>query len=512
MADPTLYLYTSLTAGSSHIITATSRLETILKANKIPFRALDVATDDKARSLWGRRSRGRKLPGLVKFGQVIGDLDQIEEWNEFGELHEQIESADDFLDGSAAPVNPNAISLRPEPAPGVANQLTPIQPAPGGIKKDPKATSATSSLASSETRHISITEPTALEREGRSPIATPSENPMTMTMRQLGAEAAARAKDRKTSGAIPKSVPVSSPSAKSDIPLSPPAATTDAKEREASDPSQAPEVTAAKAPAQLAAEGVKRTSVDKIEAASASTGNTTTSTSIDSDARKDSGPTSPGTASTEEQLLNLRRQSTQTAVPSKLAESVSAAPEGEPTENETPASDAIPKTDEDPKIDSDVEPPVAEANTDATPDGGRQTSSAQTAEPTDQASSDQPASKAAEVDAHAPAAASLNAPSSDLGSNPEEHIRDSSIVEADKSKVKEVEQSIKIDERPEEEAKSGVEDSTETSVSKPSETPKGSSTEVPETASKTVEDEEKLVEPQKGDAKDSEAATESVKD
>lgn len=72
MADPTLYLYTSLTAGSSHIITATSRLETILKANKIPFRALDCATDEKARTLWSRRARGRKLPGLVKFGQVIG--------------------------------------------------------------------------------------------------------------------------------------------------------------------------------------------------------------------------------------------------------------------------------------------------------------------------------------------------------------------------------------------------------------------------------------------------------
>ena len=70
--DPTLYLYTSLTAGSSHIITATSRLETILKANKIAFRALDVATDEKARMLWGRRSKGRKLPGLVKFGTVIG--------------------------------------------------------------------------------------------------------------------------------------------------------------------------------------------------------------------------------------------------------------------------------------------------------------------------------------------------------------------------------------------------------------------------------------------------------
>lgn len=71
-SDPTVYLYTSLTAGSSHIITATSRLETILKANKIPFRAIDVATDEKARMLWGRRSKGRKLPGLVRYGMIVG--------------------------------------------------------------------------------------------------------------------------------------------------------------------------------------------------------------------------------------------------------------------------------------------------------------------------------------------------------------------------------------------------------------------------------------------------------
>lgn len=70
--DPTLYLYTSLTAGSSHIITATSRLETILKANRIPFQALDVATDEKARMLWGRRAGKRKLPGLVRMGMLIG--------------------------------------------------------------------------------------------------------------------------------------------------------------------------------------------------------------------------------------------------------------------------------------------------------------------------------------------------------------------------------------------------------------------------------------------------------
>lgn len=70
--DPTLWLYTSLTSGSSHIVTATSRLETILKANKIPFRALDVATDEKARMLWGRRAGKRKLPGLVRMGMVVG--------------------------------------------------------------------------------------------------------------------------------------------------------------------------------------------------------------------------------------------------------------------------------------------------------------------------------------------------------------------------------------------------------------------------------------------------------
>ena len=70
--DPRLFLYTSLTAGSSHIITATSRLETILKANRIPFQAIDTATDERARRLWQRRAGKRKLPGLVKEGFVVG--------------------------------------------------------------------------------------------------------------------------------------------------------------------------------------------------------------------------------------------------------------------------------------------------------------------------------------------------------------------------------------------------------------------------------------------------------
>lgn len=69
--DGRVFLFTSLTAGSSHIITATSRIETILNANRIPFLAIDTATNESARRLWGRRAAGKKLPGLVKEGFVI---------------------------------------------------------------------------------------------------------------------------------------------------------------------------------------------------------------------------------------------------------------------------------------------------------------------------------------------------------------------------------------------------------------------------------------------------------
>ena len=75
MADSTnatLYLYTSLSSGSSHVVTATARLETILRSHRIPFQAIDLATDEQARRLWGRRANGRTLPGLVRTGSVLG--------------------------------------------------------------------------------------------------------------------------------------------------------------------------------------------------------------------------------------------------------------------------------------------------------------------------------------------------------------------------------------------------------------------------------------------------------
>jgi hypothetical protein len=66
-----LFLFTSLTAGSSHIVTATSRIETILRANRIPFTYIDTATNEGAKKLFQRRARGKKLPLLVKEGFVI---------------------------------------------------------------------------------------------------------------------------------------------------------------------------------------------------------------------------------------------------------------------------------------------------------------------------------------------------------------------------------------------------------------------------------------------------------
>ncbi|KAL4958357.1 hypothetical protein BDW69DRAFT_179763 [Aspergillus filifer] len=157
MSDSTLYLYTSLTAGSSHIITATSRLETILKANKIPFRAIDVATDDAARKLWGRRSKGKKLPGLVKYSTIVGDLEQIEEWNEFGELRMQINSIQDDFDNIPA-------TSYPQPT-----------------------TSGSTTAAAPKTSTIKIQDPPEKE--------TQKDDSITIALRQAGEEAAAKAKE-----------------------------------------------------------------------------------------------------------------------------------------------------------------------------------------------------------------------------------------------------------------------------------------------------------------------------
>ncbi|KAI9819597.1 MAG: hypothetical protein M1827_007047 [Pycnora praestabilis] len=198
--DPALYLYTSLTAGSSHIITATSRLETILKANKIPFLALDVATDEKARMLWGRRAGKRKLPGLVKMGMVVGDLEEVEEWNEYGELKDNIGP----VPGSMA-------------TPSASAQVTPSKPS-----LQPSVSTPLDNKEESKPAGVTGGVPT----------------PFNAAMRQVGEEAAQKAKQSKTKSsneAIAQKTPSMPPASgetmatlDNSAPIPPPSGTTDA--------------------------------------------------------------------------------------------------------------------------------------------------------------------------------------------------------------------------------------------------------------------------------------------
>lgn len=180
--DPTLYLYTSLTSGSSQIVTATSRLETILKANKISFQALDVATDEKARMLWGRRAGKKKLPGLVRMGMIVADLPEVEDWNEYGEVKDNL-------------------SFASAPSTTASTTNTPSKPPPttSAPPNTPQAlpTAPTSSPQPSAASPTSPTKPT-------SPLSLGStESPLTAQMRQLGIEAAKKAGDAKAKARAP---------------------------------------------------------------------------------------------------------------------------------------------------------------------------------------------------------------------------------------------------------------------------------------------------------------------
>ncbi|KAK9375331.1 uncharacterized protein V1513DRAFT_457983 [Lipomyces chichibuensis] len=91
--DSKVYIYTSFTGGGMfgrNIMTATNRLQLILRSNNIGFEIIDVATNEQAKKLWGRSSKGKKLPGIVKGKDIVGNYEDIEEANEFGEVQQLI--------------------------------------------------------------------------------------------------------------------------------------------------------------------------------------------------------------------------------------------------------------------------------------------------------------------------------------------------------------------------------------------------------------------------------------
>lgn len=68
----TIWLFVSLSTGNRNMVSNMGRIERILKANKVPFVPIDVATDQKAMQLWRRRANGRLLPGVIKDGDIVG--------------------------------------------------------------------------------------------------------------------------------------------------------------------------------------------------------------------------------------------------------------------------------------------------------------------------------------------------------------------------------------------------------------------------------------------------------
>ncbi|CCH43931.1 Mediator of DNA damage checkpoint protein 1 [Wickerhamomyces ciferrii] len=91
LKDEPVYLYTSLAGGGFHMPHRTNRLATILTGNQIPFTYRDLGTDEEARNVWRRYSRGRLLPAVVRGkDDIIGNFQEIDEANEEYRVRELI--------------------------------------------------------------------------------------------------------------------------------------------------------------------------------------------------------------------------------------------------------------------------------------------------------------------------------------------------------------------------------------------------------------------------------------
>lgn len=91
LKNESVYLYTSLAGGGFHMPTRTNKLATILTGNRIPFTYRDLGTDEQARNVWRRYSRGRTLPAVVRGkDDIIGNWEEIEEANEDYRVRELI--------------------------------------------------------------------------------------------------------------------------------------------------------------------------------------------------------------------------------------------------------------------------------------------------------------------------------------------------------------------------------------------------------------------------------------
>ena len=113
------------------------------------------------------------------------DLEQVEDWNEHGELEDQIEDAIDIF--GDVPISATTAEAQ---AADAARREQQRQQAAGGSAQ---------ARTASETRHISISEPGRHDSDARKPSQSEgkTDSPLNMAMRQAGAEAAKKAGEKK---------------------------------------------------------------------------------------------------------------------------------------------------------------------------------------------------------------------------------------------------------------------------------------------------------------------------
>lgn len=88
--QPEVFLYTSFCSGTHYIPSDTNRMAHILSSYDIKFQYVDLATNERAKRIWKRRSHGRRLPGVVRNDEILADIKKLEEYNENHEVWQRI--------------------------------------------------------------------------------------------------------------------------------------------------------------------------------------------------------------------------------------------------------------------------------------------------------------------------------------------------------------------------------------------------------------------------------------
>ena len=182
------------------------------------------------------------------------DLEEVEEWNEYGETKMRL----------ASPGSKPTATASSKPSTGPASSV-------GTSPKDSPVQSVVETLSpEKEIPSSPLSQPPSATKTTSAPSLKKEETPLTMAMKQAGAEAAKKAGERGGSTTTAKVPPSVAGGRSSDVPM-PSSIDSDSgsdngggRKELVEDPEQKPELTVGKIPEKLAEDGAERTSIGKI--------------------------------------------------------------------------------------------------------------------------------------------------------------------------------------------------------------------------------------------------------